>query len=134
MIRAVGRAQIEKFVEIVQHPGFPEHGGRNHSYARVADRKPVRTSGSVDVIGGLAASPAGHILADEGRVPRSVFLQERDHSSYPHISCAAGIPALNDADGFSLIKGRLREKTFGWIDKTDEQDGKKQRRRKSTLP
>jgi hypothetical protein len=65
---------------------------------------PVGTGRSKDVIRGLSAAAAGHILANHSWIPRNVFLQERHHSLHSQISRSSRIPALNDRDSFSPIK------------------------------
>jgi hypothetical protein len=51
-----------------------------------------------------------------------MFLQERNHGFDPHIAGAAGITALNDRDGFSLVKWRLRRGRVGAENQQHEEE------------
>jgi hypothetical protein len=59
------------------------------------------------MICGFSAAAAGHILAYNTWVPGNIFLQKGNHRSHPHVSRAAGVPALDDGNGFSFEKIRL---------------------------
>src|SRR4029453_10585071 len=107
MIGAVGRPQIEKLIEIIEDSRFSKHRRRNHAEPGISDHQAVRPSGSIDMICGLSASTAGHILAHDIRVSRRIFLQEWDHCSYPHVSRTARVPTLDDGNGLSFEKIRV---------------------------
>jgi hypothetical protein len=72
---ADGSSQINEFVEIILNAGLAEDRSRDQADPHITDRKSIRPRASVNMIARLAAASARHVLVDNRRIPRDIFLQ-----------------------------------------------------------
>src|SRR5688500_1371876 len=106
-----GRAQISQFVDVVLHTAGIEdrvgHQGRRHA----ADGQAIRLDDAVDVIRRLSAAASRHILRNDRRVARNIFLQKWKQRSTPQIAGPSGGDNLHYRDRFAFVKIRLSVST-----------------------
>src|SRR5687767_1028017 len=98
-----------KFVELVIHARFIEGGCPDKAPGWIPERQAVGTSGSIDVVRGLAASAAGHVFRHDIRLSGNMLFEIRQYRLQPQISQPSWLLAGDHRDGLALIKGRLRQ-------------------------
>ena len=108
MLRAVRRAKIDKFIDVVLHAGLAQHRVGDEGGAHAANGKTVGLGDFVHMIGGLPAAAGGHVLHNDRRIAGHMFAQDVDDRARAHIRRAGGRPAENDVDRFVGEKRRLR--------------------------
>ena len=72
MLRAVGCAEIDQFVDVVFDTGFTQDGVGYQGGSHAADGEPIGTRDSIDMVSGLAPASRRHVLHNDVRVSRNV--------------------------------------------------------------
>ena len=94
---AVRRPQVNKFIEIVLHPGLAQKRGGHHAARRAADHQAIRARAAIKMIGGLGATGAGHEL--EEQKPLTVFGDGSQTRSFCYVDdLVRGLILLAESD------------------------------------
>jgi hypothetical protein len=81
---------------------------QNNLAAEIADDRAVFRSNVVDVIGCENAPGSSHIVNDNSRIAKNMFVKvAADHTRISIVTAAGGKPD-NDANGLTLVKIRNR--------------------------
>src|SRR5918993_2581436 len=68
MRRAVWRAQVDKFVEIVLNARLAQNRRRYHAAWQAADHQTVTAGAAIDMVGGLRAARSRHEFDDHSGI------------------------------------------------------------------
>ncbi len=107
--RAVCRAEIYQFIDVIFHAGRAEYGVGDKARADIGKGQTVRLGVVIEVIGCFSAAASGHELRDDCWLAGKIFPQERNRGLCPQCSGAARFASLNQHDCFALeVRCRLR--------------------------
>src|SRR5262249_42312993 len=112
MVSAVGRAQVNKLIEIVSNTGFSQDSVGYQTAADAADCKTVRPCVAEDVIGSFRTATSRHELELDRWLAGNMLLQEWHDSSRHGVRSIAGLSGLQQRYGFSLVKRSLGERQY----------------------
>ena len=102
-------AEKNRFLEIVEHAHLSEHSCRHGTGGPKADSKSIGTCGLVNIVCGFLAARTVHILGNNVRLSRNIFLQKGNKSFDSISSQSAGRLSDNRSNRFALVKLSLRE-------------------------
>ncbi len=98
------RAQISQLVDVVLHAAGVEdcvgHQRRRHT----PNGEAVRLGDAIDMIRRLPAAASRHVVRDDRRISRNIFLQKRKQRLPAQIAGAAGVDDLHHGDCFALVE------------------------------
>src|SRR5262245_59725499 len=98
------RAQINKLVRIVRNAFFTHNRQAHDCTAGGSDGKPIRGSGSVEVVCSFATTPAVHVLDDDCGISTNMFLEKREHSFNAEITGSTRRSISQQCDRLALVK------------------------------
>src|ERR1044071_5886990 len=108
MLGAVGRAEVDKFVDVVLHAGLAEHRVGDQGSTHAADGEPVRFGDFENVIGRLAAAARLHVLDDDVGTAGDVPAKNVDHGAGAQVGRTRRRSAQHDTDRLIGIEIGLR--------------------------
>src|SRR5215510_4572513 len=112
MVSAVGRAQVNKLIEIVANTGFLQDSVGYQTAADAADRKTVRPRVAEDMVGCFGTATSRHKLELDGWLAGNMLLQEGHDSPRHGVRSITGLSGLQQRYGFSLVKRSLGERQY----------------------
>jgi hypothetical protein len=108
VVFAFGRAEINKFVDIVRNASFAHDGEANDGSARGADGETIRTNVTIQMIRSLTAAAAVHILDHHRWIAGNMLFQEGQHSFNAQITGPSWSRGRDQRDRFAGVKISLR--------------------------
>src|SRR4029078_870463 len=122
MLSSVGRAEIDKFIDVILYTGFAQYGIGDQRGAHASQCEAVGLGDIEDVFAALPTPAGWHVLDDDVRIPWNVLAEEVGDRAGSHVGRAGRRPAEHDRDCLAGEEMRLSETRAG-VQCTDTQQG-----------